>query len=45
MVVEPTLIVAARPAFHLPFRTLKEVADTREILTELSLTPRKQPTA
>jgi hypothetical protein len=39
------LIVAARPAFHLPFRTLKEVADTREILTELSLTPRKQPTA
>ncbi len=39
------LIVAARPAFHLPFRTLKEVADTRELLTELSLTPRKQPTA
>ncbi len=39
------LIVAARPALHLPFHTLKEVADTRELLTELALTPRKQPTA
>jgi hypothetical protein len=39
------LIVAARPAFYLPFRTFKEVTDTRELLAELAIAPRKQPTA
>ena len=39
------LIIASRPAFHLPFRTMKEVADTRELLADLQLTPRKQPSA
>jgi hypothetical protein len=39
------LIVASRPVFHLPFRTMKEIADTRELLVELQLVPRKQPTA
>lgn len=39
------LIVAARTAFSLPFRTFKEVTDTRELLADLALTPRKQPTA
>jgi hypothetical protein len=38
------LLVAARPAFQLPFRTFKEVTDTRDLLAELQLTPRKQPT-
>jgi hypothetical protein len=37
------LLVAARPAFHLPFRTFKEVTETRDLLAELQLTPRKQP--
>lgn len=37
------MIVASRPAFQLPFRTLKEVTDTREILATFHLTPRKQP--
>jgi hypothetical protein len=36
------LIIASRPAFHLPFRSMKEVADTRELLADLQLTPRKQ---
>jgi hypothetical protein len=39
------LIVAARPVFHLPFRTFKGVTDTRELLNELQLlTPRKSTT-
>jgi hypothetical protein len=37
------LIIASRPAFHLPFRSMKEVADTRDLLAELQLVPRKQP--
>jgi hypothetical protein len=37
------MIVASRPAFQLPFRTLKEVTDTRDILATFHLTPRKQP--
>jgi hypothetical protein len=40
-----TMMVASRPVFHLPFRTLKEVTDTRDILATFQLTPRKQPTA
>jgi hypothetical protein len=39
------LIIASRPVFHLPFRTMKEVTDTRELLAELHLTLRKQPSA
>jgi hypothetical protein len=39
------LVVASRPVFHLPFRTLGEVTDTRDLLASLHLTPRKQPTA
>ena len=37
------MIVASRPAFQLPFRTLKEVTDTRDILATFHLMPRKQP--
>ena len=37
-----TMIVASRPAFQLPFRTLKEVTDTRDILATFHLMPRKQ---
>jgi hypothetical protein len=37
------LVVASRPAFHLPFKTLREVTDTRDLLATLHLTPRKQP--
>jgi len=40
-----TMLVASRPVFYLPFRTLKEVTDTRDILATFQLTPRKQPTA
>jgi hypothetical protein len=40
-----TMLVASRLVFHLPFRTMKEVTDTREILATFQLTPRKQPTA
>ena len=36
------MIVASRPAFQLPFKTLKEVTDTRDILATFHLTPRKQ---
>jgi hypothetical protein len=36
------MIVASRPAFQLPFKTLKEVTDTRDILASFHLTPRKQ---
>jgi hypothetical protein len=39
------LIVASRLAFHLPFRSMGDVSDTRELLTELQLVPRKQPIA
>ena len=37
------MMVASRPAFPLPFKTLKEVTDTRDILTTFHMTPRKQP--
>jgi len=37
------MIVASRPVFQLPFRTLKEVTDTRDILATFHLMPRKQP--
>ena len=40
-----TMLVASRLVFHLPFRTMKEVTETREILATFQLTPRKQPTA
>lgn len=36
------MIIASRPAFQLPFRTLKEVTDTREFLATFHLTARKQ---
>jgi hypothetical protein len=36
------LVVASRPIFHLPFKSLREVTDTRDLLTTLHLTPRKQ---
>jgi len=39
------LVAASRPAFQLPFRTMKDIADTRELLDELQLAPRKQPVA
>jgi hypothetical protein len=35
------MIVASRPAFQLPFKTLKEVTDTRDILASFHLAPRK----
>jgi len=37
------MMVASRPAFPLPFKTLKEVTDTRDLLTTFHMTPRKQP--
>jgi hypothetical protein len=37
------MIIASRPAFQLPFTTLKQVADTRDLMASLQLTPRKQP--
>jgi len=37
-----TMIVASRPAFQLPFHSLKEVTDTRDLLATFHLTPRKQ---
>jgi hypothetical protein len=37
------MMIASRPAFTLPFRTLKEATDTRDLLAGLHLTPRKQP--
>ena len=36
------MMVASRPVFPLPFRTLKEVTDTRDILASFHLMPRKQ---
>ena len=38
------LVVASRPVFHLPFKSLREVTDTRDVLASLHFTPRKQPT-
>ena len=37
------MIVASRPAFNLPFHSMKDVTDTHELLTSFHLTPRKQP--
>src|SRR5438477_5200836 len=37
------MMVASRPAFPLPFKTLKEATDTRDLLTTFHMTPRKQP--
>ena len=37
------MIVASRPAFNLPFRTLKDVTETRDLLATFHLTARKQP--
>jgi len=37
------MIVASRPAFTLPFRTLKDVTETRDLLATFPLTARKQP--
>ncbi|HEU4371794.1 MAG TPA: hypothetical protein VFV05_26525 [Methylomirabilota bacterium] len=37
------LLVASRPAFPLPFKTLRDVTETRELLATLQLMPRKQP--
>jgi hypothetical protein len=39
------VIVASRPAFQLPFKTMKEVTETRDILASFHLVPRKQSTA
>ena len=39
------MIVASRPAFNLPFRTLKDVTETRDLLATFHLTARKQPVA
>jgi hypothetical protein len=36
------LVVASRPVFHLPFRAMREVTDTRDLLATLHLIPRKQ---
>ena len=40
-----TMLIASRPVFSLPFRSLKEVTETRDILATFQLTPRKQPSA
>jgi hypothetical protein len=40
-----TMLVASRPVFQLPFKTLKEVTEARDLLATFQLTPRKQPTA
>ena len=37
------MIVASRPAFNLPFHSMKDVTETRELLETFHLTPRKQP--
>jgi hypothetical protein len=37
-----TMIVASRPVFPLPFRSLKEATDTRDLLATFHMTPRKQ---
>jgi hypothetical protein len=38
------ILLLARPAFHLPFRGLREVTEARDALTALHLAPRKQAT-
>jgi hypothetical protein len=40
-----TTLVASRPVLQLPFKTLKEVTDARDLLAAYQPTPRKQPTA
>ena len=40
-----TMLVASRPVLQLPFKTLKEVTDARDLLAAFQPTPRKQPTA
>ena len=40
-----TMLAASRPVFYLPFKSLKDVTDTRDILATFQLVPRKQPTA
>ena len=40
-----TMLVASRPVFQLPFKTLKEATETRDLLATFQLAPRKQPTA
>jgi hypothetical protein len=39
------MIVASRPAFNLPFRSLKDVTETRDLLATFHLSARKQPVA
>jgi hypothetical protein len=39
------IVMASRPGFQLPFRGMREVADTRDLLASLHLIPRKQPIA
>jgi hypothetical protein len=36
------ILLLARPAFHLPFKALREVTEARDALTALHLLPRKQ---
>jgi len=36
------VLLTGRPLFSLPFKGLKEVMETREILSSLQLQPRKQ---
>lgn len=38
-----TMLIASRPIFSLPFKSLKEVTETRDIMATLQLAPRKQP--
>ncbi|MGH7393852.1 MAG: hypothetical protein ACREM3_31000, partial [Candidatus Rokuibacteriota bacterium] len=40
-----TILTSGRPVFSLPFRTLKEVTETREGLSTAHLQPRKQVSA
>ena len=40
-----TMLIASRPVFSLPFKSLKEVTETRDILATFQLAPRKQPSA
>ena len=40
-----TMLVASRAVFQLPFKTLKEATETRDLLATFQLAPRKQPTA
>jgi hypothetical protein len=36
------ILIASRPVFNLPFRSLKEVTETRDLETTMHLEPRKQ---